>query len=114
MCETFGLGLSMHSNSHLGISLIAMTHLAASVPHLSYACDTHYPWQDEEIVQGGRLKFEGGSLRVPRGAGLGVAIDREALARLHDNYLHCGIRNRDDLAQMRKYDPSFSGKCPRF
>jgi len=52
MCETFGLGLSMHSNSHLGISLMAMTHLAASVPLLSYACDTHYPWQDDEVVQG--------------------------------------------------------------
>jgi len=114
LCQTFDMGLSMHSNSHLGISLIAMTHLAASVPHLSYACDTHYPWQDEEIVQGGRLKFENGSLRVPRGQGLGVSIDREALARLHDNYLHCGIRNRDDLGQMRKYDPTFTGKQPRF
>ena len=114
LCQTFDMGLSMHSNSHLGISLFAMTHLAASVPHLSYACDTHYPWQDEEIVQGGRLKFENGSLRVPRGQGLGVSIDREALARLHDNYLHCGIRNRDDLGQMRKYDPTFTGKQPRF
>ena len=114
LCQTFDMGLSMHSNSHLGISLIAMTHLAASVPHLSYACDTHYPWQDEEIVQGGRLKFEQGSLRVPRDAGLGVVIDREALARLHDNYLHCGIRARDDLGQMRKYDPTFTGKQPRF
>ena len=65
LCQTFDMGLSMHSNSHLGISLIAMTHLAASVPHLAYACDTHYPWQDEEVVQGGRLKFENGSLRVP-------------------------------------------------
>ena len=114
LCQTFDMGLSMHSNSHLGISLIAMTHLAASVPHLSYACDTHYPWQDEEIVQGGRLKFKDGSLRVPRGPGLGVAIDRAALARLHDNYLHCGIRARDDLGQMRKYDPTFTGKQPRF
>ena len=114
LCQTFDMGLSMHSNSHLGISLIAMTHLAASVPHLSYACDTHYPWQDEEIVQGGRLQFENGSLRVPRGPGLGVSIDREALARLHDNWLHCGIRNRDDLGQMRKYDPTFTGKQPRF
>ena len=114
LCQTFDMGLSMHSNSHLGISLIAMTHLAASVPHLSYACDTHYPWQDEEIVQGGRLKFENGSLRVPRGPGLGVTIDREALARLHDNWLHCGIRNRDDLGQMRKYDPTFTGKQPRY
>jgi glucarate dehydratase len=108
------MGLSMHSNSHLGISLIAMTHLAASVPHLAYACDTHYPWQDEEVVQGGRLKFENGSLRVPRGPGLGVTIDSGALARLHDNYLHCGIRNRDDLGQMRKYDPTFTGKQPRY
>ncbi len=114
MCETFGLGLSMHSNSHLGISLMAMTHLAASVPQLSYACDTHYPWQDDEVVQGGRLKFEEGSLRVTTTPGLGVRIDRAALARLHDNYLNTGIRNRDDLAQMRRYDPSFTGRQPRF
>jgi glucarate dehydratase len=114
LCQTFEMGLSMHSNSHLGISLIAMTHLAAAVPLLSYACDTHYPWQDEEIVQGGRLQFEGGSLRVPRGAGLGVRIDPEALKRLHDNWLNCGIRHRDDLGQMRKYDSSFTGKQPRY
>ncbi len=114
LCQTFDMGLSMHSNSHLGISLTAMTHLAASVPHLAYACDTHYPWQDDEVVQGGRLKFEDGSLRVPRTPGLGVQIDPEALARLHDNYQHCGIRNRDDLGQMRKYDPTFTGKQPRY
>ena len=114
MCETFGLGLSMHSNSHLGISLMAMTHLAASVPLLSYACDTHYPWQDDEVVQGGRLQFEDGSLRVTSTPGLGVQIDREALARLYDNYLNTGIRNRDDLGQMRKYDPGFTGHQPRF
>ena len=114
LCRTFELGLSMHSNSHLGISLVAMTHLCASVPLLTYACDTHYPWQDEEVIAGGRLKFENGSLRVPTAPGLGVTLDREALARLHDNYLRCGIRNRDDLAQMRKYDPAFTGIQPRF
>lgn len=114
LCRTFDLGLSMHSNSHLGISLTAMTHLCASVPQLTYACDTHYPWQDDEVIEGGRLPFENGSLRVPTRPGLGVTLDREALARLHDNYLRCGIRNRDDLAQMRKYDPSFTGIQPRF
>jgi len=51
---------------------------------------------------------------VPRGPGLGVAIDREALARLHDNWRHCGIRKRDDLGQMRQYDPTFTGKQPRY
>lgn len=114
LCRTFDLGLSMHSNSHLGISLMAMTHLCASVPLLTYACDTHYPWQDEEVVEGGRLRFEDGSLRVPTTPGLGVTLDRTALARLHDNYLHCGVRSRDDLAQMRQYDPDFTGMQPRF
>jgi glucarate dehydratase len=114
MCEAFDLGLSMHSNSHLGVSLVAMTHLCASVPRLTYACDTHYPWQDDEVIAGGRLTFENGSLRVPTGPGLGVSLDPEALARLNDNYLRCGIRNRDDLGQMRKYDPAFTGHQPRF
>ncbi|MEO7399257.1 MAG: enolase C-terminal domain-like protein, partial [Polaromonas sp.] len=54
MCEVFDMGMSMHSNSHLGISLMAMTHVAAAIPNLTYACDTHYPWQEEEVIKGGR------------------------------------------------------------
>jgi glucarate dehydratase len=114
MCALWELGISMHSNSHLGISLMAMTHVAASIPNLGYACDTHYPWQEEEVIVGGRIAFEGGNVRVPTGPGLGVELDRAALARLHQQYLDCGIRQRDDLAQMRRYDPGFSGKSPRF
>lgn len=114
MCALWDLGLSMHSNSHLGISLIAMTHVAASIPNLSYACDTHYPWQEEEVIEGGRIAFENGSVRVPTRPGLGVTLDRGQLAALHAQYLACGVRHRDDLAQMRKIDPGFSGKTPRF
>ncbi|CAM5180267.1 glucarate dehydratase OS=Castellaniella defragrans OX=75697 GN=HNR28_001539 PE=3 SV=1 [Castellaniella defragrans] len=116
MCEVFGLGLSMHSNSHLGISLLAMAHLAASVPLLSYACDTHYPWLDpgEEVIQGGHLRFQEGALVLGDAPGLGVEIDQDALARLHHQFLECGIRSRNDAAQMRKYRPDWSGKAPRF
>lgn len=114
LCETFGLGLSMHSNSHLGISLMAMTHLAASVPNLTYACDTHYPWQDEDVIVGGKVPITGGAVRVPDAPGLGVTLDRDALARLHEQYLSCGLRRRDDAGQMRRYDPTFTGEVPRF
>lgn len=114
ICELYGLGISMHSNSHLGISLIAMTHLAACVPNLTYACDTHYPWQEEEVIVGGRIGFAGGAVKLPDKPGLGVELDRSALARLHAQYLECGIRTRNDLAQMRKIDPTFSGRAPRF
>jgi len=114
MCALWDLGMSMHSNSHLGISLMAMTHVAASVPNLSYACDTHYPWQEEEVVKGGRITFDRGAVKVPTSPGLGVELDRDRLAELHAQYLACGVRNRDDLSQMRKYDPAFTGKTPRF
>ena len=114
IARTFGIGLSMHSNSHLGISLAAMTHVGATIPNLAYAADTHYPWQDDEVIEGGKLRFTDGALAVPKGPGLGVRLDRTALAALHQNYLTCGIRKRDDASEMRKYDPSFTGTRPRF
>lgn len=104
----------MHSNSHLGISLMAMTHAAAAIGILSYACDTHYPWQDEEVIAGGRIRFDNGSVVVPDTPGLGVELDRDALAERAENYRRCGIRSRDDAAEMRKYHPDWSGKLPRF
>ena len=112
--RVFGLGISMHSNSHLGISLAAMTHVGATLPNLSYASDTHYPWQVDEVIAGGKLRFEGGALALPQGTGLGVTLDRTALAALHRNYLDCGIRRRNDGAEMLKHDPSWNGARPRF
>ena len=112
--RTFGIGISMHSNSHLGISLAAMTHLGVTIPNLRYASDTHYPWQEDEVITGGKLKIDGGQLAPPPGPGLGVTLDREQLARLHRNYLDCGIRVRDDAKEMRKHQPDFDDRRPRF
>lgn len=114
MGRIFGWGISMHSNSHLGISLAAMTHVGATIPNLAYACDTHYPWQVEEVIAGGKLPIVGGSVAVPEGPGLGVTLDRDALAALHENYRSCGLRKRDDAAEMRKYRPDFNPARPRF
>jgi glucarate dehydratase len=114
LCRTFSLGLSMHSNSHLGISLAAMTHLAATTPNLTYACDTHWPWKTEEVVVPGALEFSGGSVEVPQTPGLGVELDRDALARLHEQYVACGLRNRDDTGYMRRIDPSYEKRTPRW
>jgi glucarate dehydratase len=114
MCETFGLKLSMHSNSHAGISLMAMTHLAATLPALAYACDTHYPWQSEDVIAGGRVPFVDGAVVLGDAPGLGVTLDREALARLHEQYLACGIRQRDDTREMRKHQPDFVKRKPKY
>jgi len=114
ICETFGLGMSMHSNTHLGLSLAAMTHLAAATPHLTYACDTHSPWQTEDIIEAGVLSFVDGAVPVPDGPGLGVTLDRDAVARLHEQWRRCGIRARDDIAAMRVRHPDWTGGRPRF
>lgn len=107
ICQTWGLGLSMHSNSHLGISLLAMTHLAAAIPNLTYACDTHYPWQAEEVLAGGKLSFVSGALPVPTAPGLGAKLDPDALAVLHENYLRAGLSHRDDVIEMQKIEPGW-------
>ncbi len=112
--ETFGLGLSMHSNSHLGVSLAAMVHLAAATPNLTYACDTHYPWKTQDVISPGVLGFEGGSVAVPTGPGLGVSLDSDQLGVLHEQYLTCGVRRREDTVYMRSIDPGFTPNTSRW
>ncbi|MCK2219790.1 glucarate dehydratase family protein [Actinomadura sp. ATCC 31491] len=115
LCGTFGLSLSMHSNSHQGISLAAMTHLAAATPNLTFACDTHTPWQDgQDVVAPGALRFVDGAVPVPTGPGLGVELDRDALARMHEQYERCGIVARDDTTYMQRFTPTFSANRPRW
>ncbi|GAA2980874.1 enolase C-terminal domain-like protein [Streptomyces fulvorobeus] len=106
ICRTFGVGLSMHSNTHLGISLAAMTHVAATVPDLGYACDSHYPWQTEDVITT-RHVFRDGRLTVSDAPGLGVELDRERLAALHRRWLDDdgAMRERDDVAAMRVARP---------
>lgn len=107
ICQTFGRGLSMHSNSHIGISLAAMVHLAGATPNLTYACDTHYPWQSEEVITGGRFTFDEGAVIVPDAPGLGVELDRAMLAKLHQQYIDCGLTYRNDEIEMQKVQPGW-------
>ncbi|MFE9362186.1 glucarate dehydratase family protein [Streptomyces sp. NPDC006978] len=109
ICRAFGVGVSMHSNTHLGISLAAMTQVAATVPNLHHACDSHYPWQSEDVLTE-RLTFDGGKVAVSDAPGLGVALDREKLAFLHQRWLDDDgtYKDRDDAAAMRLTDPHWT------
>jgi glucarate dehydratase len=117
MCGVLGMGLSMHSNSHLGVSLMAMTHVAAASPNLTYACDTHYPWQTEidEVVAGGRIPIQNGCVRIPDKPGLGIELDYDQLARGRERYAKLPYRKRDDEAEMRQHvDPNWKRVLPRW
>jgi glucarate dehydratase len=94
-----------------------MAHAAAAAPHLTYACDTHYPWSatSDEVVQGGRVPIVGGVVKILDKPGLGVDLDPDALARGEERYRKCPYRKRDDEAEMRKHvDPDWKRKLPRW
>lgn len=115
ICGHWGVGVSMHSNSHLGISLAAMTHVAAATPELAYACDTHYPWnRAEDVVAPGALEIVDGAVRVPDTPGLGVALDDAALARQHKVFVDSGRSVRDDSGYLQRFDPTYSPMLPRY
>jgi len=114
ICQTFGRGFSMHSNSHLGISMAAMVHLGAALPQMDYALDTHYPWQIDEVIEGGKLPIIDGYVSLPDKPGLGVTIDQVALKKLHQNYLDCGLTERDDETAMQAKQPGWQFELQRW
>lgn len=83
VCETFGLGVAVHSSGELGVQLATMLHLGAVLPNLAYAADAHYHHLVDDVIVGGKLPYRGGAIRVPDAPGLGVQLDREKLGQYH-------------------------------
>jgi glucarate dehydratase len=90
VCETFQLGVAVHSSGELGIQLATMLHLGAVIPNLSFAADAHYHHLLDDIIEGGKLKYEKGAIRVPERPGLGVRLDREKLQKYAELYRKLG------------------------
>ena len=90
VCETMGLGVAVHSSGELGIQLATMLHLGAVLPNLGYAADAHYHHLADDVIVGGKMRYANGAIRVPDGPGLGVALDRDKLARYHELYRELG------------------------
>jgi glucarate dehydratase len=90
VCETFQLGVAVHSSGELGIQLSTMLHLGACLPNLSFAADAHYHHLADDIIEGGKFEYEGGAIAVPLGPGLGVRLDREKLGEYSELYKRLG------------------------
>lgn len=90
VCETFQLGVAVHSSGELGIQLATMLHLGAVIPNLSFAADAHYHHLKDDIIAGGLMKYECGSIAVPTTPGLGVTLDRDKLGEYRELYLRLG------------------------
>jgi glucarate dehydratase len=67
-----------------------MLHLGAVFPNLSFSADAHYHHLQDDIIDGGRFEYEGGSIKIPDGPGLGVSLDRVKLAEYAELYKELG------------------------
>jgi glucarate dehydratase len=114
LCHDFGLTWGSHSNNHFDISLAMFTHVGAAAPGDITALDTHWIWQDGQALTKDPLRISGGEIAVPAKPGLGVELDRDALAAAHELYLEHGLGARNDAIAMQYLieDWSFDPKRP--
>ncbi|HVS73333.1 MAG TPA: enolase C-terminal domain-like protein [Phycisphaerae bacterium] len=109
-CETAGLGVAVHSSGELGIQLASMLHLGAVIPNLSFAADAHYHHLTDDIITGGLMKYQNGSIQVPTAPGLGITLDRSKLAQYADLYKALGPYPYDQDPLRPAWSPTIPNK----
>jgi glucarate dehydratase len=93
-CEVFQLNLNFHSAAEMGIGTAAYLHLAAAVPALPHALDTHILELAGDVVKPGVIGLSArGTMKVPEGPGLGVELDPDLLAAAIENHARQGDRS---------------------
>jgi glucarate dehydratase len=114
LCNDFGLTWGSHSNNHFDISLAMFTQVGAAAPGDITALDTHWIWQDGQALTKEPLQIVDGAIAVPTRPGLGVDLDRDALAAAHELYRQHGLGARDDAVAMQYLikDWAFDPKRP--
>jgi glucarate dehydratase len=90
VCETFQLGVAVHSSGELGVQLATMLHLGAVIPNLAYAADAHYHHLVDDVIEGGKFAYKNGAIKVPDGPGLGIKLNRDKLAEYSELYKRLG------------------------
>lgn len=90
VCETFQLGVAVHSSGELGIQLATMLHLGAVLPNLTFAADAHYHHLMDDIIVGGKMTYDDGAIRVPDGPGLGIELDHKKVRQYAELYQELG------------------------
>lgn len=104
ICETFNLGLAIHSDRELGIGTAAGLHFVASTPTVSHPYDSHYHHQLEDVITE-PFQYKNGCMDVPTKPGLGVELDRKQLEK-------CSARYQREGDAVEFFDPHRPGWTP--
>jgi glucarate dehydratase len=82
-CQSFQIGFNLHSGGECGVSTAAYLQVAASLPVLPYALDSHYHHQTADVITKPH-EYVDGCFALPDGTGLGVELDEDRLAELEE------------------------------
>ncbi|MCB1133377.1 MAG: mandelate racemase/muconate lactonizing enzyme family protein [Verrucomicrobiae bacterium] len=104
-CEAMGKGFWCYSND-LGIMTAAYLHVVAATQWITEASQSLFRWQIGDVIEDGPFRQTNDTVRVPEGHGLGVAIDRKALAHWHRHFI-------DNGPMSHFHDPANPGRFRR-
>jgi glucarate dehydratase len=83
------------------------THVGAAAPGEITALDTHWIWQDGQRLTREPFPIRDGAIAVPSTPGLGVELDRDALAAAHELFVEHALGGRDDAEAMQYLIPGW-------
>lgn len=82
ICEFYGLGVKLAGKvAESSIAAAALVHIGCVIPNLDWGISNTNNYLADDLVQD-RVLPRQGVIEMPRGPGLGVTVDEQALARL--------------------------------
>jgi glucarate dehydratase len=88
-CEAMGVGFWCYSGD-AGVCTAAYLHVSAAMPWITEPSQSLFRWQVGDVIEGGPFRQTGNTVPVPDGPGLGVTLDRDALAHWHRHFVEHG------------------------
>lgn len=104
-CEAMSKGFWCYSGDS-GVATAAYLHVKAAMPWITEPSQSLFRWQIGDVIEGGPFLQKNDMVRVPEGPGLGVTLDRDALARWHAHFNENGPINHF-------HDPANQGRFRR-
>ncbi len=94
-CEEMRIGFWFYSGD-TGVATAHYLHLTAAEPWLVQPHQSLLRWYSDDVIASGPFAPRGGALPVPSGPGIGVELDRTAVARCHERF-----RQEGPIPQLR-------------